>query len=104
MKPSGGVMLGMSRTVRNGKLAEREFLRIEAKDGVPTYFAIPGDRAAATPFKLVKAAEGELAFENPEHDFPKRIICRRTAEGLNARVEAGAKGFDFAFKKVSCPQ
>jgi hypothetical protein len=104
MKPSGGAMLGISRTVRNGKLAEREFLRIEAKDGVPTYFAIPGDRPAPTPFKLTKSGEGELVFENPEHDFPKRIIYRKTPEGVTARVEAGPKGFEFAYKRVACPE
>lgn len=104
MKPSGGAMLGMSRTVRNGKLAEREFLRIESKDGVPTYFATPGDRPAPTPFKLTKSGGGELVFENPEHDFPKRIIYRKTADGVTARVESGPKGFEFAFKKVACPE
>jgi hypothetical protein len=41
MAPSGGAMLGMGRTVRDGKLREYEFTRIVEIDGSLTYMASP---------------------------------------------------------------
>ena len=86
-KAAGGMMLGVSRTVVGDKAVGFEFLRIEVRaDGV-YYVAQPNGRAG-TDFKLTKL-EGESAvFENPEHDFPKRIIySREGTHSLAARVE-----------------
>ena len=45
-------------------------------------------------------------FENAAHDFPQRIIYRKTAGGLHARIEGLDKGKprseDFPYKRVSC--
>lgn len=85
--PAGGLMLGTSRTVVNGKAVFFEFLRIEERaDGV-YYVAHPKARPG-TDFKLKTAAASEVAFENLQHDFPKRIIYRKNADGsVTARIE-----------------
>ncbi|HEX2120831.1 MAG TPA: DUF6265 family protein, partial [Thermoanaerobaculia bacterium] len=71
LAPRGGLMTGMSRTVKNGR-ASFEFIRIqETKDGV-FYFAQPGGRPAVA-FRLVEATPTRAMFANPEHDFPQRI-------------------------------
>jgi ketosteroid isomerase-like protein len=99
--PSGGSMLGMSRTVADGATKEFEYLRIvERADGV-FYVAHPGARSPGTEFKLTRSAEGEAVFENPQHDFPKRIRYRLGAEGtLTAVVDGGegTKGITFVYR------
>lgn len=106
-KPVGGVMLGMARTVRAGKLANWEFTRLIEKDGDVFYVAKPSQNAAETFFKLVKISAAEAVFENPEHDFPQRIIYRREGEKLTARIEGTndgkPAGIDYPFTRVSCP-
>ena len=107
MKPGGGIMLGMARTVSQGKAAEFEFTQIrEDKDGSIYYVAKPSGQAEAS-FRLVKLQNKEAVFENPQHDFPQRIIYRLEADGsLFARVEATVKGqlrgIDYPYKRAKC--
>src|SRR4030095_3637103 len=77
--PAGSSMLGMSRTLAGAKTAEFEFLRVEQRDDGIYYVAQPKGRCPATDFKLTRVTGQEAVFENPTHDFPKRIIYRRTA-------------------------
>ena len=88
---AGASMLGVSRTVGNGKMVFFEFLRLETRGDAVYYVAQPGG-GEPTPFKLVKVDGQSATFENPEHDFPKRILYRREADGgLFARVEGDGK-------------
>ncbi len=87
-KPAGGSMIGMSRTVAGGKTVFYEYLRIETRGADIYYVAHPKARTPGTDFKLVKLNGQEAVFENPAHDFPKRIVYRKNADGtLTARVE-----------------
>lgn len=105
--PAGGTMLGVGRTVRNGRTAEFEFMQIrESAPGQIVYLAMPQGRAA-TPFALAQMAPGEVVFENPEHDFPQRVIYRQQAAGrLAARIEGTRngtlRGIDFPMRRVNC--
>ena len=107
MKPGGGIMLGIARTVSQGKAAEFEFTQIrEDKDGAIYYVAKPSGQPEAS-FKLVKLQNKEAVFENPQHDFPQRIIYRLQPDGsLFARVEATVKGqlrgIDYPYKRAKC--
>ena len=107
MKPSGQTMLGMGRTVANGKTVEYEFVQIRAEsDGNLYYVAKPSGQSEAA-FKLIKLQNREATFENPEHDFPQRVIYRLEADGsLFARVEGTSKGkmrgFDYPMKRAQC--
>ena len=101
-RPAGGVMAGYSRTVRGDRLVTLEYLRIEPRDGVLVY--VPTIRGKETVFKAVKVTAGEAIFENPEHDFPQRIIYRKSDTGLFARVESmdGKKGVDYLYGRAAC--
>lgn len=83
-----GSMLGVSRTIANGKTVFYEFLRIErGADGI-VYHAAPKGRSPATPFTLTSSEANKAVFENPKHDFPKKITYWRADDGLlHARVE-----------------
>ena len=90
MQPAGDSMLGMSRTVAGGKTAEFEYLRLEQRAGVIYYIAHPKARCPGTEFKLTRRTAQEAVFENPQHDFPKRIIYRKNSDGsLTASIDAG---------------
>ena len=102
MAPRGGTMLGMSRTVRDGRTVEFEFLQIRSGEGTLVYEARPSGQPMAI-FPLESAADGMVTFENPSHDFPQRIIYRRTAAGIAARIEGRMngteRGVDFPFTR-----
>lgn len=91
-QPAGGSMLGMGRTVAGGRTVEFEYLRLEQRaDGI-YYVAHPKARCPGTDFKLTRLTTTEAVFENPQHDFPKRVIYKRTAEGsLVASIDGGEK-------------
>ena len=103
MKPFGGSLIGMGRTVAGGKTVEYEFLRIAEVGGVLAYIAQPSGQAEAT-FPVKALADGQVVFENPSHDFPQRVIYRRNADGsVTARVEGTlngrARGQDFPYRR-----
>ncbi|PVM91296.1 DUF6265 family protein [Caulobacter endophyticus] len=105
LAPGGGMMLGMSRTVRDGKARSYEFTRIQEADGRLTFFAMPSSQPPAA-FPLKSAAPGELVFENPAHDFPQRVIYKsQGADGLLGRIEGEidgkARSADFPYKRCS---
>jgi hypothetical protein len=89
--PKAGSLLGMNRTTKGGKTVMFEFLRIEARPDGVFYLASPGGRPA-TPFKLKESQKEKAVFENPEHDFPQRILYWREGANLCARVEGTQKG------------
>jgi hypothetical protein len=105
-RPVGDMLLGMSRTIENGRTTSFEFMRIVSRaDGV--YFvAQPGGRPPVD-FKLVSESGAELVFGNPGHaDHLKRIIYRRSGvEQLTARIEGqdGGKPFnvDYVYRASS---
>ena len=81
-------MIGMSRTVAGGKTVFYEYLRIETRGADIYYVAHPRARAPGTDFRLVRVSGNEAVFENMAHDFPKRLIYRKSVDGnLTARIE-----------------
>jgi hypothetical protein len=79
-------MLAVSRTVSRGTMTAFEFLRIAERDGGLVYIAQPGG-AAPTEFVLTELGGTRAVFENPRHDYPKRIVYALSAEGgLSASI------------------
>ena len=105
-KLDGQSMLGMGRTIANGKTVFFEFLQIrEQPDGI--FYIAQLNGGAPVSFKLVKVNDSEAIFENPEHDFPQRISYQRVIDGsLMAVIEGQEKGkpkrVEFAMKHVRC--
>jgi hypothetical protein len=103
MRPAGGTMLGMNRTVRGGRTVEYEFLQILEVMGRLAFLARPSGQAPAT-FPLASLGERDVVFENRDHDFPQRIIYRLDEDGtLSARVEGTVdgetRGVDFPYRR-----
>jgi hypothetical protein len=95
--PSNNMLLGMSRTVADGKTTSFEFIRIEARGDGIFYVAQPGGRPPVD-FKLASESPNELVFVNPGHaDHLKKIVYRRETDGrLTARIEGENNGKAFA--------
>lgn len=90
--PAENLMLGLNRTLRHGRGASFEFLRIAVNGDHVVYFASPGG-GPATAFRLVNVSASEVTFENPEHDFPQRIRYTLVhPEELRVRIEATVDG------------
>jgi hypothetical protein len=105
MRPRGGMMMGMSRTVRGDTAVEYEFVRLFERSGALIYAAQPSGQAPAE-FTSTAITEGAITFANPQHDFPQRVIYRLAGDSLHARVEGimngRERGVDFRYARVRC--
>jgi len=99
---TGGAMHGVSRTMRGPSLTAFEFLCIAEQHGGLVYTAMPNARTPATDFFLTAIDATSATFENPAHDFPKKIrYALKPDGGLDAIVSGaeGARSFTLSFKK-----
>lgn len=107
LAPRGGTLIGMARMVRDGRTLSFEFLRIVDDNGTLVYVAQPSGRPP-THFRATEITSNEATFENPDHDFPQRILYRLTPpDSLRARIEGERegelRGMDFPLRRVACP-
>ena len=99
---AGGSMMAIARTIRGGVMFGFEFLCIVERNGGLVYQAMPNGRQPPTDFTLTKIEGNSLTFENPAHDFPKRIRYTLGADGTLEAVISGddnQKPQTFRFKK-----
>ena len=87
----GGLMLGTTRFWRGENVIEYEFARIGVEDGRVVLLPYPNGRPSEHGFVLTSFDSNSAVFEAPEHDYPKRIIYTRDADGgRTASIDAGA--------------
>ena len=101
---AGGTLLGVNRTVVAGRTVHYEQLRLERRKGGIYYVASPlGQKTTA--FKLVRQSGRTAVFENPQHDFPKRIIYRRRGRTLHVRIEGkpGGRTAQWTWRRARLP-
>jgi hypothetical protein len=104
MAPRAGVMLGMSRTVRAGRTTATEFVTLRIVDGTIVYEANPSGQKP-TPFRATTASPDRAVFENPSHDYPKRIVYERKADAaITASIDdgVGGKRVEYPYRRVAC--
>jgi hypothetical protein len=89
-----GTMLGWSRTTRNGRLGSWEFSRI-VDDVDDIYLEVwPNGERSPARFRLSDyVPDARAVFEDPDHDFPRRIRYQRIQDDLlEIRVDDGNGG------------
>ena len=101
--PGPDAMYATGRTIAHGKTVFFEFLRIESRADAIYYVAQPKGKPP-TDFRLVRKDGETWVFENPAHDFPKRILYTKTGDdSLVARVEGDAsskeKAEEFRYRR-----
>jgi uncharacterized protein DUF6265 len=97
-------LLSVAHTTKGGKMTAFEFLRVILRNGKVVYAAQPGG-APPTEFTATTTTADRIVFENPSHDFPKRVIYeRRGADRLTASIDDGTerKRMVFAMSREDC--
>ncbi len=109
MAPMGDAILGMNRTLKDGKMSEFEFLRIIEKGGTLYYVALPSGNDSPTSFELKSATAKSVVFENLSHDFPQTITYTLAGrDAMTAAVEGlgserpKRRRLEFPFKRTKC--
>jgi hypothetical protein len=106
----GGMLVGVSQTVLEGRTQDFEYLRLETRPDGVWYVAVPSGKTE-TVFKLTsiapEAADTVFTFSNPADQFPQRIVYRRNPKGwLYAHVEGKLNGEDkriiYPMQRVDC--
>lgn len=105
-KVAGNGMFGIGRLVSKDKTFEFEYMRIHLENEAIVFTAKPSGQAE-TSFKLVNVKDNAFIFENPQHDFPQRVIYRKEKNGsLAARIEGERngkiRGIDFPYRRTDC--
>ena len=109
--PVADGLIGMARGSKDGKTLSHENTRLRRNDdGSWDYVAQPSGQGP-TAFHLLRfstSANGfEAVFENPEHDFPTRVIYAVVdGKRLDARIEGehGGKPVSLAYpyQRIRC--
>ena len=104
--PRGGLLLGTSRTSRNDSIIEFEQIRIETRPAGVFFVASPSRQATAE-FTATALLDSIAVFENPAHDFPKKVSYRKVGkDSLIASIEGPRGGqtrtIAFPYRRVSC--
>jgi len=107
MEPRGGLMVGMSRSIRGGSARGHELLTLRIEDGRLVYHAVPSGQAA-TDFPVRQVDEGRLEFVNAEHDFPQKIVYTRHGRdhaeaAVFGQADDAEPAFAIPYERVSCP-
>jgi len=104
---AGGTLIGVSRTVKDGKTVAHEFMQIRRTDaGQIVFIGLPSGQRETT-FTLKSLDADSVTFENPTHDFPQRVIyLRASTDRIVGRIEGLAdgklRGIDFPLHRIAC--
>lgn len=86
-------LTGKAYMIRSGEILNTEILKIHENSEGIYYTADVSHNVAPVSFKLTFQDENSFVFENPEHDFPKKITYEfENINKLKASVEATNKG------------
>jgi hypothetical protein len=99
-------LLGRGFSVNGNDTIIFEKIRLAQNNGLLTYFANVSEQnqGKEIAFVLVENAINKWVFENPNHDYPNRIIYTFTSDStFTSRIEnmRGNKQKEFRFKKIS---
>ena len=110
MRPGGGTLLGVSRTVRRGtprdSTTEYESVFVFERNGKLVYGVTPS-RQAYTEFVESELTDSSVVFSNAAHDFPQNVRYQRLGrDSLLARVDGTiqgrSRGVDFRYARTAC--
>jgi len=102
------VMLATTRYLddNDGHTRAWEISRIVADSAGIVLFPAPNGNQQGR-FRLMESSPGNARFEDPTHDFPKRILYRRVdARRLTVQVDGGEgdrEAQEFRLESVACP-
>lgn len=75
---------------KSGNVKSSERIKLNQRDGVLWYVPVISNQNGGNPvyFKQVSVSPTEIIFENPDHDYPQRIIYKKISDtAMTAIVE-----------------
>ncbi|HRN40690.1 MAG TPA: DUF6265 family protein [Vicingus sp.] len=102
-KTSDELLTGKSYYTENGDTMLLETIEIKQIDGELFYCPAVSNQneGKAIEFKLTSNKPNHLIFENPEHDFPKKIVYIQEGNNINAWIEGDGKKIPFFMTKIN---
>ena len=102
--PPMPAMIGYSYTVGEGETQGWEAMRIEMVDGWPVFVGMPSGGAGVRFPAHAGFGENSVRFDNPQHDYPQRIVYRREGNRLTAVISRGdgSDAITFEYRRISC--
>ncbi|HEY0332103.1 MAG TPA: DUF6265 family protein [Stenotrophomonas sp.] len=92
-----GALVGAGVTRQGAQTLFQEGLRIQADHDGVFYVVDVAHNAGPVRFQMTEHGAGSVVFENPAHDFPKKIAYRRTGEGMDVEVSGAGRVSLFKF-------
>lgn len=100
-----GSMIGVGRTIRDGKMTAYEMIVLREQGDRLAYEAHPSGQPAAT-FLSTRISASELVFENPAHDFPQEVGYRLDGDKLLGWIRGMLNGkerrVEFPYTRARC--
>ena len=96
----GELLSGIGVTLEGTDTVFVEKLSIISKEGQFYYVADVTANTAPTLFKISDYNADGFVSENPEHDFPKKIMYTLDGNKMLATISGDGKEIPFAFKRV----
>jgi hypothetical protein len=91
---------GEGFVIRNGKTELAEKMKLIEKDSKIFFVADVPHNQKEVFFEIIKWSKNGFTAENPQHDFPKKIIYKRKKNLLRVTISSGKKQQFFTFEKV----
>jgi hypothetical protein len=84
--PQGGLMFSWATKTRGAQVVSFEQTRIDMRAQRATYIASPEGQRPVVFTEAGAATPNSVTFENPQHDYPQRIVYRVDRNGLAATI------------------
>ncbi|KRG43378.1 hypothetical protein ARC20_10055 [Stenotrophomonas panacihumi] len=97
----GDAFVGSGKRLKGTTVAFEEKLRLEANGTDVFYVADVAENPQSVRFRMVEQAGTSAVFENPAHDFPKRIAYRLEGDQLVVVTSGDGREVTFRFKRVA---
>jgi uncharacterized protein (TIGR02246 family) len=96
---------GIERAKPDGSIRGGEVLRLVEMAGAVFYLSKVTHNELPVAFRLNECTDGRFVFDNPAHDFPRRLEYLRAPDGgLTVNVsDGGEKGFSLDFSRSALP-
>lgn len=99
-----GFLIGSSKATNDGRVTETEAVRLEFRDKLVVYHVSMNGRPEVE-FTAAPPASQAVIFENPQHDFPKRIGYQlATKDSLTAWIDGGegSRRITYPYHRTTC--
>lgn len=92
-------MKGVSYIIEDEQIYIMEYLDMELKSSKVLYTAtVPGQNGGKSIEFLLTETGAQWVFENPDHDFPNKIVYRKISDNEIFVEISGKKGDVFSYK------